>query len=78
MDRPRPAPGVLDAALAAARPADVEVRGELREGDPASALVEASKDAELLVVGSRGHGAFRELLLGSVSHTCARAARCPS
>jgi len=44
---------------------------------PANALVEASQQADLLVVGSRGFGALRELLLGSVSQQCAHHASCP-
>ncbi|MEU3985934.1 universal stress protein [Streptomyces sp. NPDC026672] len=47
------------------------------EGHPAAALTEAAKDAELLVVGSRGHGAFTGMLLGSVSHHCVHHATCP-
>jgi len=42
------------------------------EGQPAKALVEVAKGADLLVVGSRGIGGFRELLLGSVSQQCAQ------
>ena len=49
----------------------------LIEGHAASALVSASQGAEVLVVGSRGHGAFAGMLLGSVSQHCVAKARCP-
>jgi len=44
---------------------------------PAPALVEASRGADLLVVGSRGHGEFTGMLLGSVSEHCVTNAHCP-
>ena len=46
------------------------------EDDPARALLDASRDADLLVVGSHGHG-LSGLLLGSVSLECAQHAACP-
>jgi nucleotide-binding universal stress UspA family protein len=47
------------------------------EGDPAEALIVASDNAELLVLGTRGRSPFAGLVLGSVSQRCAAAARCP-
>ena len=43
---------------------------------PAKAI-EASRDARMLVVGSRGVGGFSEMVLGSVSDQCVRYAHCP-
>lgn len=53
------------------------MRSEIVEGPPARVLINASKDARMLVVGSRGHGGFAGMLLGSVSGACAEHAHCP-
>ena len=55
----------------------VPVREIVRRGSAARELVQASQGAQLLVVGSRGHGGFGGLLLGSVSSACAEHAHCP-
>ena len=55
----------------------VQVNQVVEEGEPALALVGRSRDAALLVVGSRGHGAFVGMLIGSVSQYCVTHAHCP-
>jgi len=47
------------------------------EGQAAKALLSNSEDADLLVVGRRGHGSFREMLLGSISRQVVVHAKCP-
>ena len=70
---------VLDAAVGDVRKAhpEVQIRSSVVEGFPAQVLVEASKNADLVVVGSRGHGEFAGLLIGSVSEHCVTHAHCP-
>ena len=56
---------------------DVSIERKAVEGLAAQVLVDEANDADLLVVGSRGHGGFTGLLLGSVSQQCAHHAPCP-
>jgi nucleotide-binding universal stress UspA family protein len=53
------------------------LRRQVREGGAAKVLLDASQGAVMLVVGSRGHGGFAGLLLGSVSANVAEHASCP-
>jgi nucleotide-binding universal stress UspA family protein len=55
----------------------VVIDARVERGHPAPILVEASKGADLLVVGSRGHGEFVGMVIGSVSEHCAAHAHCP-
>jgi len=69
----------LEDALASVRATypDLSVDPRVVSGHPAPILVEASKGADLLVVGSRGHGEFVGMLIGSVSEYCAVNGHCP-
>jgi nucleotide-binding universal stress UspA family protein len=53
------------------------IERRVEQGPAATILIDESHDADLLVVGSRGHGGFAQLLLGSVSQQCAQHAACP-
>ena len=70
---------VLDDSLPAIqqRHHALRVTGQVIEGYPGPALVDASRDADLLVVGCRGHSALADIILGSVSMHCATHAHCP-
>jgi nucleotide-binding universal stress UspA family protein len=69
---------VSDAINEMVDPAEpVKVSSTVLEGNAAQVLLEMAGGADLLVVGSRGHGGFTEALLGSVSQACVHHARCP-
>jgi nucleotide-binding universal stress UspA family protein len=69
---------VADAISSTLDPAsDVPVRARVAQGHAAHVLLDASAGADLLVVGSRGHGGFADALLGSVSQHCVQHASCP-
>ena len=62
-------------ATSGSRPAPVTQ--EVLEGDAAAVLIRESAGADLLVVGSRGHGGLAEAMLGSVGQHCVHHAPCP-
>ena len=78
-DLHRAAEGLLERALADVgdETRDVEIERQVVQGTPAEVLIAAATPDDLLVVGSRGHGGFARLLLGSVSQQCVHHAPCP-
>ena len=70
---------VLDETVTAVLGASptIELTREVVQGHAALVLEDLSKTSGLLVVGSRGHGEFAGMLLGSVSEFLATHARCP-
>jgi nucleotide-binding universal stress UspA family protein len=69
----------LAAAVARAFPEDppLPIATQVMRGPSAGVLIHESKRARMLVLGSRGHGGFVGLLLGSVSAACSAHAQCP-
>ena len=67
-----------DAVIAkATMPAGLDVEHHVVEGGPGAVLLDASEGADLVVIGSRGHGGFAGLLLGSVGQQVTGHAACP-
>lgn len=71
------AQAVLDKAQASVDLPAERVRGEVHQGDARDVLVDLSTAADLLVIGTRGHGNVTGAMLGSVSNYCAHHAHCP-
>jgi len=69
--------GLAEALAEVTPPEGVTIESVVREGPPAKILVEESADAEILVVGKRGHGGFLGLLIGSITNQVANHATCP-
>jgi nucleotide-binding universal stress UspA family protein len=69
----------IDAVIAdVVEPADNQVvHTQVTKGHPAAVLLDAAAGADLLVIGSRGHGGFADALLGSVGLHCVHHAHCP-
>ncbi len=67
----------LDAVIESVDTAGVDVESVVVQGGAAGALMEVSEGATLLIVGSRGHSALRDLVLGSVSRQCCTHATVP-
>lgn len=79
-DLARGATSLIDAALErvlGGSEAGVVIERIAVEGSPSASLIDEADGADLLVVGSRGHGRMHGLLLGSVSQQCVSHSPCP-
>jgi nucleotide-binding universal stress UspA family protein len=56
----------------------LQAEGEWRRGDPAAQILEAARESasDVIVIGSRGHSAIREMVLGGITHRVLRHAPC--
>jgi nucleotide-binding universal stress UspA family protein len=72
------ATAVSEQALAsiAEETAGIDIKRVVREGQAAEVVIDEARGADMVIVGSRGHGGFANLLLGSVSHQIAHHAPC--
>jgi len=74
LDAEKALQSAVDEVFGSERP--VGLKCTVREGRASYVLLDASKSADMLIVGSRGHGGFAGLLLGSVSAACTEHAKC--
>jgi nucleotide-binding universal stress UspA family protein len=68
---------LVNAVREAAPSPAVPLTSVVAEGDPVESLIEAARDAQLLVLGTKGQSRYSGLMLGSVSAACAANAPCP-
>jgi nucleotide-binding universal stress UspA family protein len=68
---------ILDEERARVQAQGSEITGRVVQGSPASVLIDASRDADIVAIGSRGLGGFTGLMLGSVSTQTVHHAHCP-
>lgn len=79
LDHERDATAMLDRTLDRFREhhPDIEIETLVLPRKPALALVDAARDADLLVIGGHGHGRLQGMHLGSVATYCVHHAPCP-